>query len=71
VAWVPRIAPSPAPPAAVRPPLVLLPLGGPDRLALVALLLLLEGLERREHVAGVELHLLRHCASPPAAHHAP
>jgi len=44
----------------------------PDRLAFVTLLLLLlEGLERREHVAGVKLDLLRRSAPPPAAHHTP
>jgi hypothetical protein len=49
---------------------VLLPRGWPDRSILVALLLL-EGLERHEHVAGVELHLLRRSFPPPPAHHAP
>jgi hypothetical protein len=54
------------------PRAVLLPGGRPGRPALVALLLLLEGLERREHVAGVELHLLRRRSSPPPpSHHAP
>jgi hypothetical protein len=58
LACLPRV---PRPPR--RPP--------PGRLAFVALLLLLEGLERREHVAGVELDLLRRSAPPPAAHHTP
>jgi hypothetical protein len=51
------------------PYIVLLPGGLPDRPALVALLL--EGLERHEHVVDVELHLLL-CSTPsPPAHHAP
>lgn len=33
--------------------------------------LLLEGFERHEHVADVELHLLRRSFPPPRAHHAP
>jgi hypothetical protein len=41
------------------------------RLALVSLLLLLEGLERREHVACAELHLVRRAAPPAPSHHAP
>jgi hypothetical protein len=68
VAREPRTTPSTVALAAARPPRR----PPPGRLAFVALLLLLlEGLEHREHVAGVELDLLRRSAPPPAAHHTP